>query len=449
MPGASVAHGFFYDRRRTKVAILAAIAAALLSAPQASGQSASPPAQSTSVYDDRTYPDVLDGTLSAGGDLEEDETPKRGFFRFPTALDPWFTFKERIRNDLGISIGGSYGVLGQGYSDSLLDQDEAVGSKFTLNLSADIINRGQADALSFDMAIEDRRPLGTDLAPLFAGFASGSAAATAATWGDFSLGITQAYIRQNLFDNRLQYAIGKLFAPNYVNAYPLFDDNRQFLNQNFTTSPTIAVPLRGFGMVGALYPTNGNLYVKAGVFTPYSDDTGWTVDDFFERNEYFYNIEVGLSSLARSGVPIQARGPMDSDNIHLSFWYRDPLDDGSPEAYGVAFNANYTVKENLLLFLRGGWSEGNPISRNIAVGFGYRPVSAPSDLFGAAFGWMSPDEDFLPIDLRDQYTGEIFYRFQVTPHFALTPDVQLILDPTLNPFEDSIWNWGLRARVTF
>jgi hypothetical protein len=62
--------------------------------------------------------------------------------------------------------------------------------------------------------------------------------------GEFDLGITQAYLRQNLFDSRFQYAVGKLFAPNFVNAYPFFDDNRQFLNQNFTTSPMIPVPLR-------------------------------------------------------------------------------------------------------------------------------------------------------------------------------------------------------------
>ena len=40
------------------------------------------------------------------------------------------------------------------------------------------------------------------------------------TWGDFDLGVTQFYLRQNLFNNSFQYAIGKLFAPNFVNPYP-------------------------------------------------------------------------------------------------------------------------------------------------------------------------------------------------------------------------------------
>ncbi|MCJ8053424.1 carbohydrate porin [Shinella curvata] len=392
-----------------------------------------------------TYPVLLDGTLSVEGDLEDDASERSGFLRFDTALAPWLAFKQTLAQDYGITIGGSYGVMWQNYQDSFIGEQNAVGSKFTLNTSIDLLNRGQPDALSFDMAIEDRRPLGTNLPPLWGGIFAGSATATAATWGEFDLGITQAYVRQNLFDNRFQYAIGKLFAPNFVNAYPFFDDNRQFFNQNFTTSPTIAVPLRGFGMAGALYPTDNNLYVSGGIYTPYSDDTGWTIDDFFQRNQYFYNLEVGFSGVGGTGVPIQGRGPMDANNYHISTWYRDELDDGTPEAYGVAFNANQMIGENTMWFLRGGWSRGTLIDRSLSAGVGYRPSNAPSDLFGFAVGWVRPSNE----RLDSQYTAEAFYRFHVTPQFAITPDVQLILKPTLDPTADSLWAFGLRARLSF
>ena len=415
----------------------------------ASGAAAGPVSsqniQAASSEESSQYPDLLDGTLSVEGDLEADAIPKASWFRFPTTLTPWLDFKQNLQQNYGVTIGGSYGVLWQNYSQSFVGEENAVGSKFTLNIAAQILNRGQPDALSFDMAIEDRRPLGTEEPPLWAGLQAGSITATAATWGEFDLGITQAYLRQNLFDGRFQYAVGKVFAPNFINAYPFFDDNRQFLNQNFTTSPTIPVPLRGFGLVGAVYPTDNNLYVSAGMYTPYSDDNGWTIDDFFEKNDYFYHLEVGWSGLARSGTPIQARGPMDADNFHVTTWYRDPLEDGSPEAYGVAFNANKTIGENAMWFLRGGWSEGWVINRNLAAGIGYRPTRAPSDLFGVAIGWANPTSDFL----EDQYTAEVFYRFQVTPQLAVTPDIQYIVHPALDPQEDSLWALGLRARVAF
>ena len=49
--------------------------------------------------------------------------------------------------------------------------------------------------------------------------------------------------------------------------------------------------------------------------------------------------------------------------------------------------------------------------------------------------------------LDDQVTAEVFYRLQVTPQFALTPNVEYINNPALNPQNDSLWVVGLRARM--
>ena len=373
-------------------------------------------AAAPSASDKIAFPDLLDGTLSAGGDLDEDERPQSGFFRRPTAMDPWFAWKTQFRQDYGLNIGGSMTVLWQNYSSSRIGEYNAVGGKFTLNLSYDLLNRGNPNALSFDM------------------------------------GITQAFIRQNLDDNRFQYTIGKIFAPNFINAYPFFDDNRQFLSLAFSTSPTIASPLRGFGAVAAAFPTDGGLYVKPGVFTNHSSDTGSTINDFFTKNERFYMLEVGLSGLAGKGVPIQARGPTDANNIHLTGWYRDPTQDteqlGSayaPRSYGVAFNVNQTVGDNIMWFLRAGWSEGWAVDRAVSAGFGWRPLQAFSDLFGFGIGWTHPASS----RLESQYTAEAFYRFHVTPNFAITPDIQLQLHPALNPAENALWVFSLRARLVF
>jgi porin len=42
---------------------------------------------------------------------------------------------------------------------------------------------------------------------------------------------------------------------------------------------------------------------------------------------------------------------------------------------------------------------------------------------------------------------KLFYRFQLADHFALTPDIQFVQDPALNPNENSLWIFGLRARL--
>ena len=258
--------------------------------------------------DEGQYPLLLDGTLSGGGDLKEDNSPHSGLFRFPTLLDPWEAFKANVREKTGITFGGSLGVLYQNYSEipSFNPQAErdSVGQKFTLNFSRDMWKTGTPEALTFDLVIEDRGPIGTDNPPLQAGLAAGSIVPTAATWGDFNLGITQAYIRQNLMGNKVQYTIGKIFAPNFIDAYPFFDDNRQFLKQSFSTSPTIASPLRGFGAAATVFPTENNLYILGGIYSANSSDTGFTLDEVFDTGELFYQLEVGWSALARSGVPV-------------------------------------------------------------------------------------------------------------------------------------------------
>jgi porin len=62
---------------------------------------------------------------------------------------------------------------------------------------------------------------------------------------------------------------------------------------------------------------------------------------------------------------------------------------------------------------------------------------------GFSAAWNDPAVE----DLRDQYTFEVFYRLQVWNDFAITADPQLLLNPTLNPDEDQIWVFGLRARL--
>ncbi len=248
-------------------------------------------------------------------------------------------------------------------------------------------------------------------------------------------------------------------------AYPFFDDNRQFLNLAFSTNSTIASPLRGFGAVLAGFPGNGNLYLTGGMFTANSSDTGSTIGDFFSRNEHFYFFEAGETSFARAGVPINARGPLDSNNVHVTFWYRDALASRgpgdllrpSPEAYGVAGSANYRAGEDLMWFLRAGIGTGSNFGTGaIAGGIGWRPPNSRGDLGGIALGWTNPHPPIpstipIPIplpQLRSQFTGEAFYRIQMTPNVAFTPDYQLLYHPSLSPRQTTLSVFSFRARVT-
>jgi carbohydrate-selective porin OprB len=49
----------------------------------------------------------------------------------------------------------------------------------------------------------------------------------------------------------------------------------------------------------------------------------------------------------------------------------------------------------------------------------------------------------------DQHTLEAFYRIQVWKEIAVTPDIQYIRNPALNPNDDTLWVFGLRVRLAF
>lgn len=67
----------------------------------------------------------------------------------------------------------------------------------------------------------------------------------------------------------------------------------------------------------------------------------------------------------------------------------------------------------------------------------------------AAKEWCRPFRPRGPGSLRDQFTSELFYRFQMTDFLAITPDVQLIVDPALNPTVDAIAFFGIRVRTAY
>jgi porin len=72
-------------------------------------------------------------------------------------------------------------------------------------------------------------------------------------------------------------------------------------------------------------------------------------------------------------------------------------------------------------------------------------VPGRSDQLGIGAWW----QDLSHRDLDDQSGMEVFYRWNVIPNLALTPSIQFLNDPALNPDADRIILFGLRARVLF
>lgn len=68
---------------------------------------------------------------------------------------------------------------------------------------------------------------------------------------------------------------------------------------------------------------------------------------------------------------------------------------------------------------------------------------------GVGVNWGEPNENSSGAGLNDQYVIETCYRYQLAKQLAITPDIQLLIDPPNNPNHDRLWILGLRARLAF
>jgi porin len=197
---------------------------------------------------------------------------------------------------------------------------------------------------------------------------------------------------------------------------------------------SVALPDSSWG-IGAGHWFNDNWYVLGGI----NDANGFGSDDleWFEGgSEFFKYGHVGWSP---------SKDERYFRNIHLLVWDVDEREDlGIDSANGVSLAMNWTWNNEWMPFARIGFSDGDAPIYNESVTVGLiKKYLYRSDLYGFAFTWGDPPQDALP----SQKTFEAFWRFQLAETLAITPSIQYLKDPALNPEEDSVWIFGLRTRL--
>ncbi|MCP4399525.1 MAG: carbohydrate porin, partial [bacterium] len=335
----------------------------------------------------------------------------------------------------GFSFGLDYNALYQGVSESLGD-DQAAGGIFRVFGSWTLLGRDTGHRGSLTWKVEHRHTLGTDAAPQNLGFVAGYHGITGTMFSDYEWGLTNLFWRQEFQSGRIVLLAGHVDPTDYLDVYGLINPLTAFQNLSFSANSTIAAPNPGLGAAFGLMATD-NLYLVGGMSDANGSPTEPGFESFFEDNEYFYHGEIGWTS---------AFGRQYLDNIHLTAWSQDEREEaGVPEGSGFAISAAKFINDTWMPFLRAGWSDGEAplLNSMVSGGIGYY-MSERSDLAGFGFSWGEPAVE----GLDAQYTAELFYRFQFAQNLAITPDLQLIIDPANNPEEDQIWVFGLRGRLT-
>ena len=348
-----------------------------------------------------------------------------------------------MNEKIGLQFGGDYNVFLQDASQSM-GENTAVGGVFRFFGQWDLLGRDSKNTGTLVYKVESRHRLGTDVAPQELAGEIGYAGLTALTFSNAGWELTNFFWRQELLDGRLGFVLGQVDVTDYVDTYGMVSPWTDFSNLAFSTDPTIPAPNQGLGAAASFTFTN-KMYLLAGLADANGDPTDpWEgFQTFFGDNEFFKHMEVGWFSSYENRY---------ANNIHLTGWQADARKGpGIPNGWGVAFSFNHMVADQWLPFLRLGYSDGGAgtvLDRSVSIGIG-RYMRHKSDVLGFGLNWGRPSEETFGPGLRDQYTAELFYRLHLLPHLTITPDVQLVVNPALNPDEDQIWLFGLRARIDF
>ncbi len=354
-------------------------------------------------------------------------------------LAPVYAWKAGIAERTGFNWSLDYNVLAMGVSDSLGEDNTSSGVARFYGFW-DLINRDGKNKGSLNWKVENRHKY-SDIPPSALGFESGYVGIFEPTFSDQGSRLTNLYWKQYFADGKWAAVAGFLDSTDFVDVYLLASPWTGFNNFVFSTG-SAATDLPNDGALGAGVGgmVTEKVYVQAGVTDANSDPTdpfeGFnTVAD---ESDFFKWIEVGLT-------PGQEN--LYFDNIHLTFWHVDERANGTPDGWGVNASWQKWIDDTWLPFVRGGYTEdsGSLLEKSVTVGVGYQPVPMRG-VIGFGLNWGKPNQTSFD-GAEDQYTGELFWRYQLTKEVAVTPSIQYIKDPALNPDESNLWAYGLRIRV--
>jgi len=392
------------------------------------------------------YEDIPEfgGPSSVAADLKDDAKEKLAALRFESIdsfLKPYFDSKETTNKEHGLSYGFDYTAMTLYASDSLGD-DSATGGIFRAYGSWTVLNRDGGNKGTIVYKVENRYKYGSGLAPKDLGFATGYTGFYAPIYSDYDgWGVTNLHWQQKFKDSTFSFIAGVVDATDYLDIYGLINPWKGFSNLAFLTDPTIPAPNQGLGAAFGVMASK-NIYVVAGLADTNGDPTkpGDMFDSFFDDSEYFKHVEVGfVSSYERRYF----------ENTHVTLWQADKRVKAlTPDGWGAAFSWTTFIDDTWMPFVRVGYADdgGALWEQSIGAGFGYY-MAGSKDLLGVGVNLGKPSESSFGPGLDDQITTEVFYRYQLSKNLALTPDLQLIIDPAQNPNEDQLWIVGLRARL--
>lgn len=383
-------------------------------------------------------PPRFGGPNSPQGEIDEADVEVDPAFRFPSvdaAFAPWTDWKRRQNKDNGLQLSAHYSTLYQTVSDSIGTEDKATAGVLRGTLRWRLVGEDESNSGFLNIMLDHRHGY-RKITPAELAGQIGYIGQTGVFYNDMGFAVIDLNWQQALNGGKAGLVVGRYDPNDYMNVLGYVNPWTNFSNLAVNLDTSVALPDSSWGVGAGAFITD-QWYVIGGI----NDANGLASDnlEFFDGGAEFYTFaHIGWTP---------SKDERYFKNIHVMSWHVDEREDaGIDSAHGITLAANWTFADHWMTFARIGWSKGStPIyNESVTVGATYKLLYR-SDLIGVAANIGSPPDD----SLRDQTSIEAFWRFQFSENLAITPSVQLLIDPALNPIDDEVWVYGARFRMTF
>jgi porin len=376
--------------------------------------------------------------------LEEDAAPKDYVFQFPGVsgvLQPWYDMKADLEKNHGFKYGISYTTFYQKANDTFGPEDDAASYDLDIAGSWTFFGRETASPAMLGFDVFRRDTLGSEIPPqrLFTQY--GGLYSGAAPYGEEDLVVGELWIQQK-FNNVFGYRVGKIFPITAYDFFPFKNFRTDFIDFNHVTNNAIPLPGNGLGAF-VQYRPRSNLMLRLGAHDANADvqESGFDTYD----GELFTIFEIGMDT----GLLPRAPGGPPQGHMHVSFWHQDKREDaGIDDGWGVAVAVVQRFGQ-FSPFLRYGYADveedgPTPVKHMANAGLVIDGIFGDlQDRIGIGYTWSDPADT----SLNKQDTIDAYYRMQLTPEIQIGPTFEAIFDPVRYPDEDSVYVWGVRARI--
>ena len=268
---------------------------------------------------------------------------------------------------------------------------------------------------------------------------------------DIDFYIPDLYIEQGLFTDKISISAGKLDLSNWFDGNLAAESgDTQFFSDALINSLTIPFPAKGLGATIKFQPYDW-AYFESGASTARASSTKTGLSDGF--NSVFFVNELGLSpeigSLKGNYRVI----------FHMNHEKLERIDgDGERSGdlgYGISFDQE--VAKGITLFLRYGHADERVREIKHFWSFGgqiIEPVPGRKfDCLGAGVARSIMGKDYRDVSkeeaARSETIYEVYYSYNLNSFFILTPNLQIVTNPSADKAAKTAVVCGLRFLLSF